>query len=81
MPSQGGVAGCPALCACVQCLLISHPSQTAVRVCAATAQLAGTPVQVNVAPAATQLAAGSLLVDAWQQQFSLDAIRNLAVSA
>ncbi|KAL4430028.1 hypothetical protein ABPG77_004398 [Micractinium sp. CCAP 211/92] len=37
--------------------------------------------QVNVAPAATQLAAGSLSVDAWQQQFSLDAIRNLAVSA
>lgn len=84
----GGMPCCPgqwpgAQCcaACVRCSLASHPTQTAVQVCAATAQLAGTPVQVNVAPAATQLAAGSLSVDAWQQQFSLDAIRNLAVSA
>lgn len=38
-------------------------------------------MQVNVAPAAAQLAAGSLSVDAWRQQFSLDAIRNLAMSA
>ncbi|KAL4444029.1 hypothetical protein ABPG75_011766 [Micractinium tetrahymenae] len=37
--------------------------------------------QVNVAPAAAQLASGALSADAWRQQFSLEAIRTLAVSA
>jgi len=34
-----------------------------------------------VAPAAAQLAAGSLSAEAWGQQFSLEAIKGLAINA
>jgi hypothetical protein len=37
--------------------------------------------QANIAPAAAQLGKGQLSVEAWQQQFSLDSIRDLAVAA
>lgn len=38
-------------------------------------------LQADIAPAATQLGKGQLTVEAWQQQFGLDAIRDLAVAA
>lgn len=36
--------------------------------------------QASIAPAAAQLGSGQLSIDAWQQQFSLDSIRDLAVA-
>lgn len=37
--------------------------------------------QADVAPAAAQLASGELSVEAWQQRFTLDGIKNAAINA
>jgi hypothetical protein len=44
------------------------------------AQPAAPLLQSEVAPKAAQLGAGQLSVDAWQEQFSLQAVTNLTIA-